>query len=228
MVASVEVARPGYINLRLAGGVLLDNLREITKTAGRVRHERDRRGREMPGRVHLRESDGPARRGVGEGRGGRLGDRESPASGRLRAESEYYVNDYGNQVEALGKSLRFRVRERAGKLDPGEEIGAYPGEYLKELAAGISEENTAQWETRRHPNGRAVRVLRHGRDARDDPAGPRSLRRSFDNFFRESSLVPTGSGGAENHRRKRIRLRAGWRAPLPHDSSVDDQGPGPR
>jgi arginyl-tRNA synthetase len=108
------------------------------------------------------------------------------------AESEYYVNDYGNQVEALGESLRFRVRERSGRLAPGEEIGAYPGDYLKALAAGVPDTKVREWEA--DPQGAVAAYGAYATDAmletirRDlDDFGVR-----FDNFFRESSLHPDG------------------------------------
>jgi len=59
----------------------------------------------------------------------------------FEAEGEYYVNDYGGQVAALGASFLFRLRERFGLLDPGEEIGAYPGDYLTEIAMGVPEDD---------------------------------------------------------------------------------------
>ena len=36
-------------------------------------------------------------------------------------QGEYYVNDYGKQIEALGESLRFRAKERFGQA-AGESI----------------------------------------------------------------------------------------------------------
>ena len=49
-------------------------------------------------------------------------------------EREYYVNDFGSQVELFGRSIAARMR--------GEEVpeGGYEGEYLAALARRISEE----------------------------------------------------------------------------------------
>lgn len=55
--------------------------------------------------------------------------------------SEYYVNDAGNQAEALARSFRARIRELANerrpdgpRLDAGLPENGYPGEYLLDLA----------------------------------------------------------------------------------------------
>jgi arginyl-tRNA synthetase len=57
-------------------------------------------------------------------------------------QGEYYVNDYGKQVEALGESLRFRAKERLGVAAPGDSIEnyQYPGAYLAAIAADADEE----------------------------------------------------------------------------------------
>jgi arginyl-tRNA synthetase len=47
--------------------------------------------------------------------------------------AEYYVNDAGNQFQALAKSFEARVRQALGEDAPLPENG-YPGEYLIDLA----------------------------------------------------------------------------------------------
>jgi arginyl-tRNA synthetase len=52
-------------------------------------------------------------------------------------EREYYVNDSGNQVELLGKSIACRFEQAQGK-DCTLPEGGYEGEYIRDLAAEIS------------------------------------------------------------------------------------------
>ena len=47
--------------------------------------------------------------------------------------TEYYVNDAGNQFDALARSMEARVRQALGEDAPLPE-GGYPGEYLVDLA----------------------------------------------------------------------------------------------
>ena len=191
-VASVDVAKPGYINLRLAEGVLLENLREIQKRQDAYGNSELGRGEKCQVEYISANPTGPLV--VVSARAAAVGSAivNLLRAVGYRAESEYYVNDHGNQVEALGKSLRFRVRERVGKLDPGEEIGAYPGEYLKTLAAGVPEETAGEWE-----RDAAGAIAGYGTCATE--AMLETIRRDldlfgvhFDNFFRESSLHPDG------------------------------------
>ena len=51
-----------------------------------------------------------------------------------RVTTEYYINDAGNQFEALARSFEARVRQALGETAPLPENG-YPGEYLIDLAA---------------------------------------------------------------------------------------------
>ncbi len=51
-------------------------------------------------------------------------------------EREFYVNDYGNQVSLLGKSVLCRMREMKGERVDFPEDG-YHGEYVKDIAAAI-------------------------------------------------------------------------------------------
>ena len=48
-------------------------------------------------------------------------------------QSEYYINDYGNQIKMLGKSLEVRVKNLMGENIEMPEDG-YQGEYLLKVA----------------------------------------------------------------------------------------------
>src|SRR5439155_15073048 len=56
--------------------------------------------------------------------------------------TEYYVNDAGNQFEALARSFEARVRQALGQEASLPENG-YPGEYLSELASAYRAEGGA-------------------------------------------------------------------------------------
>jgi arginyl-tRNA synthetase len=58
---------------------------------------------------------------------------------------EFYVNDAGSQVAALGESLRARWRELAGEPLAIPENG-YHGLYLREMAKALAPEQVARWE----------------------------------------------------------------------------------
>jgi arginyl-tRNA synthetase len=58
-------------------------------------------------------------------------------------DSEYYVNDVGNQMNILGRSLWFRFRELQGEALEFPE-NHYQGEYMKQLAAEFANSSEAE------------------------------------------------------------------------------------
>jgi arginyl-tRNA synthetase len=138
-VTSVEVAGPGFINLRLSPDAWRDELRTILR-------EREQYGRSDAGkaeRVNVEyvsaNPTGPLH--MGHCRGAVVGDslaRVLEAAG-FRVTKEYYVNDAGAQVDTLARSVHLRYREALGEDIGDIPEGMYPGDYLKpvgELLAG--------------------------------------------------------------------------------------------
>jgi arginyl-tRNA synthetase len=72
---------------------------------------------------------------IGHGRGAALGDALAKllAATGHKVVREYYINDVGNQILTLGKSLYFRLRELKGATSEFPEDG-YQGDYMKDLA----------------------------------------------------------------------------------------------
>ena len=134
-VTLVEIAGPGFINLRLAPDAWRDELRTILGEA-------DDYGLSKAGaneRVNIEyvsaNPTGPLH--MGHCRGAVVGDslaRLLEAAG-FRVTKEYYVNDAGAQVDTLARSVHLRYREALG--DDIQEIpeGMYPGDYLKPVGA---------------------------------------------------------------------------------------------
>jgi arginyl-tRNA synthetase len=129
-VTGVEVAGPGFINLRLRSDAWRNELRTILA-------EGDAYGLSNVGaneRVNVEyvsaNPTGPLH--MGHCRGAVVGDslaRLLEAAG-FRVTKEYYVNDAGAQVDTLARSAHLRYREALGS-DIGEiPAGLYPGEYL--------------------------------------------------------------------------------------------------
>ncbi len=188
VVAGVEVAKPGFINIRLAHAAMTENVRDVHRQGDEYGKCNLGKGEKCQVEYVSANPTGPLV--IVSARAAAVG---SAIVNLLRAvgfdaDGEYYVNDYGNQIEALGRSLRFRVRERLGLLDADEEIGAYPGDYLKDLAGGISEEQAAAWDE-------GSSITPYAEYAADVLL--RSIEEDlelfgvhFENFFRESSLHP--------------------------------------
>jgi len=139
-VTSVEVAGPGFINIRLTPDAWRDELRTILR-------ESDEYGLSKVGaneRVNVEyvsaNPTGPLH--MGHCRGAVVGDslaRLLEAAG-FRVTKEYYVNDAGAQVDTLARSAHLRYREALGE-DIGEiGEGFYPGDYLKPVGIALAAE----------------------------------------------------------------------------------------
>ena len=139
-VTSVEIAGPGFINLRLNPDAWRDELKTIL-------NDGDAYGMSTIGkdeRVNVEyvsaNPTGPLH--MGHCRGAVVGDslaRILEAAG-FRVTKEYYVNDAGAQVDTLARSVHLRYREALG-ADIGEiPAGLYPGEYLKPVGVLLASE----------------------------------------------------------------------------------------
>jgi len=144
-VTSVEVAGPGFINLRLTPDAWRDELKTILR-------EGDAYGTSTIGkneRVNVEyvsaNPTGPLH--MGHCRGAVVGDslaRVLEAAG-FRVTKEYYVNDAGSQVDTLARSVHLRYLEALGQ-DIGEiPAGLYPGEYLQPVGTILAAEYSDQY-----------------------------------------------------------------------------------
>jgi len=144
-VTQVEVAGPGFINLRLGDESWRDELTTI-------RAEGERYGLSDIGqneRVNVEyvsaNPTGPMH--MGHCRGAVVGDalaRLLEAAG-FRVTKEYYVNDAGSQVDTLARSVHLRYREALGEEIGEIPEGLYPGEYLKPVGAILAAEFGAKF-----------------------------------------------------------------------------------
>jgi arginyl-tRNA synthetase len=64
------------------------------------------------------------------------------AAAGFTVEREYYVNDFGRQMEILGRSTWVRYRQLGGEDIPLDE-GAYPGDYVIDVARALAAEHAA-------------------------------------------------------------------------------------
>jgi arginyl-tRNA synthetase len=132
-VSRVEVAGPGFLNVFLAREWCAAALRQLL-LAG------DAYGRRPAGtgsafRLEFVSANPTGPLVIVNARAAAVGDalaRILRAQGH-RVESQYYVNDAGNQFELFAGSLDARLRQALGQPAALPE-GGYPGEYLADLA----------------------------------------------------------------------------------------------
>ena len=138
VIGSVDVVRPGFINIFVADSYLASNIAEVkAQDTGYGRRIKDK-----PSHICIEfvsaNPTGPLN--VVSARAAALGDTLAnlmDAAGDT-VDREFYINDFGNQVNLLGKSVLCRYRECKGETVAFPEDG-YHGEYIKEIASYVKE-----------------------------------------------------------------------------------------
>lgn len=133
LVAKAEIAGPGFINFFLKPSAWLAALPTIMKQAGDFGRSAWGRDRKVMVEFVSANPTGPLH--VGHGRGAVLGDALASLLKYVGCQvaTEYYVNDAGNQMATLGRSVLHRAKELTGSGDPFPD-NHYRGEYIRELA----------------------------------------------------------------------------------------------
>lgn len=193
VVAGVEAAKPGFINFRLAPPVLKRTVRDVLAQGDRYGASTDGAGRRVQVEYVSANPTGPLV--IVSARAAAVGNsilNLLDFTGHA-TEGEYYVNDYGKQVEALGESFRFRLKERLGRTAAGETIEQYqyPGSYLTAIAQEVDELDARTWiepsfdagDLGRRAANRLLASIRSDLGA----YGAR-----FDAYFGESTMHPEG------------------------------------
>ncbi len=133
----IDVAGPGFLNFFVSNAYWQDNLRVILDKAGDYGRLDVGRGQKVLVEYVSANPTGPLH--VGHGRGAAIGDSLARilSFAGFSVETEYYINDAGNQMDTLGKSVYLRYQEIFGKeVEFPKEC--YQGDYIKEIARGIS------------------------------------------------------------------------------------------
>ncbi|HOJ15474.1 MAG TPA: arginine--tRNA ligase, partial [Deltaproteobacteria bacterium] len=188
----VEVAGPGFINLHVAPGVWIKELRRIVELKASYGRSNAGRGRKVQVEFVSANPTGPLH--VGHGRGAAVGDtlaRILDAAG-FDVQTEYYVNDVGNQMNNLGASVLHRYRELHGVESAFPENG-YKGDYIREIAAELKAERADS--LMGMPEDEALRVCRDFAAASIMNGIRKDLELfnvRFDRWFNESSLYEAG------------------------------------
>ncbi|MCD9045257.1 arginine--tRNA ligase [Luteimonas sp. MHLX1A] len=134
LVASVDIAGPGFINFRLAPTAWQAQLRAVHELGESYGHNSSGAGRRAGVEYVSANPTGPLH--VGHGRAAAIGDciaRVLEANGWDVAR-EFYYNDAGVQIENLARSTQARAHGHA----PGDAdwpADAYNGDYIADVAA---------------------------------------------------------------------------------------------
>ncbi len=140
-VSAVEVAGPGFLNLRLDPSMWLDELHAIATSGDDYGRSSSGAGKIVNVEYVSANPTGPMH--MGHCRGAVVGDAlasllEFAGHKVIR---EYYVNDAGGQVDVLARSVHLRYREALGEAVGDVPEGLYPGDYLVPVGEKLAAEH---------------------------------------------------------------------------------------
>ena len=192
--SGLEIAGPGFLNLRLGHGYFENVLRDIQ--AEGKNYGRSQSGKKEKIMVEFVSANPTGPMHMGNARGGVLGDSLAEVLSRAGNDvsREFYVNDAGNQIEKFAQSLEARYFQI---LDGEENVpfpeDGYHGDDIRELAKifyeqhGDSYRNVSQKE--RHDAlvqfGLEKNLAKMRRDLE-------KYRITYDTWFFESTLHDSG------------------------------------
>ena len=191
-VQALEIAGPGFINLRLSPAAKQAVVAEVL-AAGPQFGQQPASGQQVLVEFVSANPTGPLH--VGHGRNAALGDSicNLLASQGAKVLREFYYNDAGVQINNLGIS----VQKRLHGYKPGDTEWpemAYNGDYIADIAADYAAKSTVRSDDREYTASGdatdlhditqfAVAFLRHEQDLDLQAFGVH-----FDHYFLESSL----------------------------------------
>jgi arginyl-tRNA synthetase len=144
-VSAVEIAGPGFINLRLDAAVWRRCLGEILDMGAAYGDSSIGGGEQINVEFVSANPTGPLH--VGHARGAVFGDVLAALLHKsgYKVVREYYINDAGEQVNVLARSAYFRYREALGQAIGEFPKGLYPGDYLRPVGAAVAAKFGDRW-----------------------------------------------------------------------------------
>ena len=195
-VAAIEIAGPGFLNIRLKPAAKQQVVREVLAQGEQFGLQPDR-GEKVLVEFVSANPTGPLH--VGHGRQAALGDAicNLYASQGWRVHREFYYNDAGVQIETLTNSTQLRA-QGVKPGDAGWPDAAYNGDYIQDIADAYlakatvkadDREFTASGDVQDVDNIRqfAVAYLRNEQDK-----DLQAFALKFDEYYLESSLYTNG------------------------------------
>lgn len=195
-VDAVEIAGPGFLNIRLKTAARQQVVREVLEAGAAFGSQPAQDERVLVEFVSANPT-GPLH--VGHGRQAALGDAicNLLATQGDKVWREFYYNDAGVQIQTLATSTQLRAKGfKPG--DPEWPEQAYNGEYIADIAADFKAKKTVRSDDREYTASGdiddidsirqfAVAYLRHEQDL-----DLKAFQVRFDNYYLESSLYTSG------------------------------------
>ena len=195
-VSAIELAGPGFLNIRLRPAAKQQVVREVLGEGARY-GSRPARGEKMMVEFVSANPTGPLH--VGHGRQAALGDAICHlfTTQGWQVHREFYYNDAGVQIDTLASSVQCRARG----LKPGDAgwpEAAYNGDYIQDIADDFLARQSVHADDRQFTaSGQAddldgIRQFAVAYLRREQDKDLQAFRLKFDEYYLESSLYDSG------------------------------------
>jgi arginyl-tRNA synthetase len=192
-IASVAVASPGFINVRLDPAWLAKQVDVILNERDRFGRNEALKGQKLQVEFVSANPSGPVT--IANARGGPIGDvlANVLAFSGATVRREYYINDAGTQQEVFGRSVAVRYLELGGKTGLTIPDDGYPADYVVEIARAIREKAGGSFDDKT-PEELAPQFAGAAMDEVIEwhKATMRKFHITFDTFYRETALMESG------------------------------------
>ena len=144
-VTGVEIAGPGFINMRLADSYWQARIADVLAAGTVYGNSTIGAGRRVNVEYVSANPTGPLH--IAHARGAVVGDALASLLAKTghQVTREYYINDAGAQVDTLARTAHLRYLEALGESIAAIPEGFYPGEYLKEVGAALAARDGDKW-----------------------------------------------------------------------------------
>ena len=139
-VTAVDIAGPGFINLRVSPILWARQIDDIIKAGNQYGRSQIGAGAHVNVEFVSANPTGPLH--AAHARGAVIGDALAGLMAFCGWEvtREYYINDAGGQVDVLARSAYLRYREALGQDIGDIPSGLYPGDYLKDVGNALAKQ----------------------------------------------------------------------------------------
>ena len=190
LIDRIEIAGPGFMNFYLAENVIYDQLSEIFANLDRIGYLAPKNAGKIQFEYVSANPTGSLH--VGHGRGAAVG---SALVNLFRAagfdvESEFYINDAGNQMENLALSVEARYLELLGIAAEFPENGYHGVDIIETAQKIIDRDGRKYLEMNREDRLKIFQDLAYAEKLDQLKTDLADFRVTFDKWFSERTLHP--------------------------------------
>ena len=208
----IEIAGPGFLNLKLTNKSLISNINKILEN----KKFYGKKNSSNNYNIEFVSANPTGPMHVGHCRGAIYGDvlANLLKFNGNKVTKEYYINDYGNQIKNFAKSVFLRIREIKYNENFILKEDLYPGEYIIEIGKKIIDSNKNEKFDNFDESLKLLKKesLKHSMDLIKSDL--KQLGIEHDNFFSETELIENKLvDKAVNHLKKNNYVQEGYLEP---------------